>query len=129
SSNFIWQSQDDNSFFLLNPIVNASYGMEWMLKRRAFMVRRTILAAIILIVSVFFFSPVVAQVKWSVPMNEYPNQWYPTAPPPAYNPYGYYYPGYGSGYAGGYGRYYQGGYGAYPQGGYSGNPYYYQQSQ
>jgi hypothetical protein len=100
-----------------------------MLKRRAFMVRRLILAAIILVVSVFLFSPVFAQVKWSVPMNEYPNQWYPTTPPPAYNPNGYYYPGYGSGYGGGYGRYYQGGYGAYPQGGYSGNPYYYQQSQ
>jgi len=93
------------------------------------MVRTLILAAIILVVSVFLFSPVFAQVKWSVPMNEYPNQWYPTSPPPAYNPYGYYYPGYGSGYGGGYGRYYQGGYGAYPQGGYSGNPYYYQYTQ
>jgi len=93
------------------------------------MVRRLTLAAIILIVSVFSFSPVVAQVKWSGPMNEYPNKWYTTSPPPAYIPNGYYYPGYGSGDGGGYGRYYQGGYGAYPQGGYSGNPYYYQQSQ
>jgi len=70
-------------------------------------------------------------VKWSAPMNQYPNPWTPTAAPPNYynNPYGYsYYP---SGYAPygvypGYGA--QGGnqapqQGYYPGGGFSGNPY------
>jgi hypothetical protein len=60
-------------------------------------------------------------IRWSAPMNEYPSQWYPTAPPPQYNNqygYGNQYPysGYGYGNWGGY----QGG-----QGGFSGNPYYY----
>jgi hypothetical protein len=91
------------------------------------MARKFVLTALILIISAFVLSPVVAQVKWSAPMSEYPNQWYPTSPPPVYNPYGYYHPGYG--YGGGYGRYYQGGYGSFPQGGYSGNPYYYQYGQ
>ncbi len=92
--------------------------------------KKLVLAATVLMSVVFLFSPALAQVKWSVPMNEYPNQWYPTTPPPVYNPYGYYYPGYGyPGAYSGYGRQYQGVYGAYPQGGYSGNPYYYQYSQ
>ena len=93
------------------------------------MVRKFALAATVVMGIVFLFGPAVAQVKWSVPMNEYPNQWYPTAPPPVYNPYGYYYPGYGyAGAYGGYGRNYQGAYGSFPQGGYSGNPHYYQYS-
>jgi hypothetical protein len=90
------------------------------------MIKKFALAATVLMGVVFLFGPAVAQVKWSAPMNQYPNQWYPTTPPPVYNPYGYYYPGYGYGT---YGRQYQGVYGAYPQGGYSGNPYYYQYSQ
>ncbi|AFM27618.1 hypothetical protein [Desulfomonile tiedjei] len=56
-------------------------------------------------------------IRWSAPMNEYPTQWYPTAPPPQQNPYGYQYPaGYGYGY---------GTWGQYPSGyqGFSGNPY------
>jgi hypothetical protein len=91
------------------------------------MIKKFALAATVLMSIVFLFGPAVAQVKWSAPMNQYPNQWYPTAPPPQYNPYGYYYPGYG--YAGAYGRQYQGVHGSYPQGAYSGNPYYYQYSQ
>jgi len=68
-------------------------------------------------------------VKWSAPMNEYPNPWYPTpAPPPSqYYPWGYY-GGYGGYYPGYYPGYYQGGYQGYGgQQGYSGNPYYYYQ--
>jgi hypothetical protein len=85
---------------------------------------KCILAAIALVILGLAFSgQAFAQnpVKWSAPMNEYPNPWYPTAPPPSYyNPYGYYqnpygYYGYGNR---GYGGYYQ-------QGGFSGNPYYY----
>ncbi|MGB9617169.1 MAG: hypothetical protein ACP5M0_09965 [Desulfomonilaceae bacterium] len=68
-------------------------------------------------------------IKWSAPMQQYPNPWSPTAPPAPY----YYYPnGYNySGGAFGYGTYggswgysgqYQGPYG-YPQRGFSGNPY------
>ena len=58
--------------------------------------------------------------RWSAPMNEYPNQWYPSSPPPQYNNqygYGYQYPYSGYGY-GNWGN---------PQGntGFSGNPYYY----
>ncbi|MGC8657483.1 MAG: hypothetical protein ACP5U1_00245 [Desulfomonilaceae bacterium] len=72
-------------------------------------------------------------IKWSAPMNNYPEQWAPTPAPPQYGQYGYgysYYPyGYGS-Y--GYGGYMQNpgysyGYGAPGQqygGQYSGNPYY-----
>ncbi|HTY25370.1 MAG TPA: hypothetical protein VMC85_19720 [Desulfomonilaceae bacterium] len=94
------------------------------------MFRRSLTAAVLVIVTLFFLGNAFAQVKWSAPINEYPNPWSPTAPPPVYNPYGYYYPGYaGYGGYGGYGRYYQGGYYGYPQGGYSGNPYYYQYSQ
>ena len=76
-------------------------------------------------------------VKWSAPMNHYPNQWVPTAEPPRYyNPYGYRNPYYGYGYGYGYGSQYDHyGYGSWgraaagqryqtdPQQGYSGNPY------
>lgn len=83
-------------------------------------------AAALVIFGLVFSAPTFAQnpVKWSAPMNEYPNPWYPTARPPSYyNPYGYYqnpygYYGYGNP---GYGGYNQG----YQQGGFSGNPYYY----
>lgn len=72
-----------------------------------------------------------SQVKWSAPMQSYPNQWSPTAAPPSYNnPYGYQYP---------YADYGYGPYQGYPPGteayqgqvpnqqgyGFSGNPYYY----
>gem|GEM_PF-534365 len=77
-------------------------------------------------------------VKWSAPMSQYPTQWTPTTPPPAYNPQAYQYPyGYGAGYQGygslyGYGGAYPSGYtgavpagyNGYPAGQYSGNPYY-----
>jgi len=79
-------------------------------------------------------------VKWSAPMNHYPNPWSPTAAPPNYQnyyPYAAYgyggygaYPGYGYGGYGGYGGYYQGGHSGAQQGGFSGNPYqYYYQGQ
>ncbi|MGA8831961.1 MAG: hypothetical protein ACLQT6_11170 [Desulfomonilaceae bacterium] len=70
-------------------------------------------------------------IKWSAPMNNYPEQWSPTPAPPQYNQYGY---GYSYPYAaygyGGYGQNqgYSYGYGAPSQqygGQYSGNPYYY----
>jgi len=68
-------------------------------------------------------------IKWSAPMQSYPNQWSPTAPPSPY----YYYPnGYGyTGGAFGYGTYggswnysgqHQNTYG-YQQQNFSGNPY------
>lgn len=65
-------------------------------------------------------------VKWSVPMDHYPNPWSPTAAPPNYQNY---YPYAGYGYGGswggypGYGGYYQGGHPGTQQGGFSGNPY------
>jgi hypothetical protein len=73
-------------------------------------------------------------IKWSAPMEYYPNPWSPTAAPPNYQNYypyaaygygGYYgtYPGYGYGGYGGYGGYYQGGYPGTQRGGFSGNPY------
>lgn len=84
----------------------------------------------IILVSILAASvPVAASadpVKWSAPMNQYPNPWTPSAAPPNYynNPYNYYYP---SGYTPygvypGYGNQApQQGY--YPGGGFSGNPY------
>ncbi len=68
-------------------------------------------------------------IKWSAPMQYYPNQWSPTAPPPPY----FYYPN-GYGYQGGsfgYGTYggswgYTGQYqvpSAYQRQNFSGNPY------
>jgi hypothetical protein len=94
------------------------------------MARKFALATTVLMGVIFLFGPAFAQVKWSAPMNEYPNRWYPTSPPPVYNPYGYYYPGYGyyPGAYSGYGRNNQA-YRGVPQGAYSGNPYYYQYSQ
>lgn len=68
-------------------------------------------------------------VKWSAPINQYPNPWSPTAAPPNYQNYypyaAYGYGGYGGypGYGGGYGGHYSGQNPAYPQGGFSGNPY------
>ncbi|MCX5862810.1 MAG: hypothetical protein WCG29_13160 [Desulfomonile sp.] len=68
-------------------------------------------------------------VKWSAPIDQYPSQWSPTSPPPAYySPYGYQYDhpyGYGQ-YGGqwGYGGNYQGSQRPAQQGPY-GNPYYY----
>ncbi|HMK34294.1 MAG TPA: hypothetical protein VK463_04445 [Desulfomonilaceae bacterium] len=71
-----------------------------------------------------FCSSCLAQdpVKWSAPMQHYPNQWNSTAPPPNYygNQYGYQDP---------YANYWYG-YGGYrnsgpPQPGFSGNPYQY----
>ncbi|MCL5124557.1 MAG: hypothetical protein M1511_08690 [Deltaproteobacteria bacterium] len=67
-------------------------------------------------------------IKWSAPMNNYPEQWAPTPAPPQYNQYGYY--PYGAYGYGGYGQNqgYSYGYGAPSQqygGQYSGNPYYY----
>ncbi len=85
---------------------------------------KRVLAAMILIPLLVLCGQALAQnpIKWSVPMNEYPNPWYPTAPPPSYyNPYGYYQNPYGYHGYGGYG----GGYQNYQQGGFSGNPYYY----
>jgi hypothetical protein len=65
-------------------------------------------------------------VKWSAPINQYPNPWSPTAAPPNYQDY-YPYAAYGyggyPGYGGGYGGNYSGQNPAYPQGGFSGNPY------
>ncbi len=82
---------------------------------------------LVLCVSVWANDPI----KWSAPMNHYPNQWAPTPEPPRYyNPYGYRNPYYGYGYGGydyyGYGSYgnMQGGQPA-PQRGFSGNPYSY----
>lgn len=61
-------------------------------------------------------------VKWSAPMNAYPNPWTPTtAPPTQSNPYGYQYPYAAYGYGNAAAQYYPGAY--QPQ--YSGNPYYY----
>ena len=76
----------------------------------------------IAVVLIILFSAAVAAsepLKWSAPMNQYPSQWYPSAPPPQNynNPYGYQYPYSGYGY-GNWGNY-QGAYG-----GFSGNPYY-----
>jgi hypothetical protein len=101
-----------------------SMGVLLMTRRLMFTILFSLLAALL---------PAVASadpVKWSAPMNQYPNQWTPTAAPPNYynNPYGYYYPsGYSPyGVSQGYGSY--GGYqspqqGYYPGGGFSGNPY------
>jgi len=68
-------------------------------------------------------------VKWSAPMNQYPEQWSPSPAPPQYNPYGYSYYPYGAyGYGGdGQNQAYSYGYPAPAQqygGAYSGNPYY-----
>lgn len=79
-----------------------------------------ILTAILLIIcsaAVAFAEPI----RWTAPMNDYPTQWYPSAPPPQYNnQYGYGYQNPYSGYGYANPGYYQGG-----QGGFSGNPYYY----
>jgi len=69
-------------------------------------------------------------IKWSAPMNNYPEQWSPAPAPPQYNPYGYSYYPYGAYGYGGYGQNqaYSYGYGTPAQqygGQYSGNPYYY----
>jgi hypothetical protein len=76
-------------------------------------------------------SPAEEPVKWSLPMNNYPNQWAPSTPPPepnqygGQNPQGDYWNGYG--YQGSpqpqttYPGWYQPQTGA----GFSGNPYYY----
>src|SRR5208283_3819179 len=87
--------------------------------------------AVIMIPAIFLCASVYGQdpIKWSAPMNEYPNSWYPSAAPPPsyYNPYGNQYPyaGYGYGYGGYYGGNYQGAYQQPQQRGYSGNPYNY----
>ena len=101
---------------------------------------RRFLAAVCAIAAcmvVLIGSPSVADpLKWSAPLNAYPNQWVPTPEPPNpyNNPYAYgYYPYSGYGYGAqnyyGYGSYgYAGGYQAYPgyqNGGFSGNPYMY----
>lgn len=81
---------------------------------------------------ILFCNTIMAQdpIKWSAPMNHYPEQWSPTPAPPQYNPYGYSYYPYGAYGYGGYGQNqaYSYGYGAPAQqygGQYSGNPYYY----
>ena len=72
-------------------------------------------------------------IKWSAPMNHYPNPWTPTAPPPSYfNPWGYQYPYAAYGYGPYWGGYYPNSYQGYGQRGYQGgqNPaynYYYGQ--
>lgn len=86
-----------------------------------------------ILVPVLFVSAAVATqdpVKWSAPIDQYPSQWSPTTPPPAYySPYGYQYDpsyyGYGQ-YGGqsGYGGAYQGSQPPAQQAPY-GNPYYY----
>lgn len=91
------------------------------------------LIALSALIVVFLFTQITnaadEPIKWSAPMQYYPNQWSPTAPPPPY----YYYPnGYGySAGAYGYGTY--GGSWAYPgqnqysypyqRQNFSGNPY------
>lgn len=61
-------------------------------------------------------------VKWSAPMEHYPNQWAPAPAPQNYQNYPYgYYPGYGA--DGSNGQNYQNNYQNYQ--GFSGNPYYY----
>lgn len=72
-------------------------------------------------------------IKWSAPMNHYPNPWTPTAPPPSYyNPWGYQYPYAAYGYGPYWGGYYSNAYQGYRQGGYQrgqnpGYNYYYGQ--
>ncbi len=102
------------------------------MKTRFMIVAVIVIPAILVCVSAFARDPI----KWSAPMNQYPNAWSPTAPPPTYyNPYGYQYPyanyGYGNpnayyGYGGNYGAgYYQGTYQQPQQSGNTGNPYSY----
>ena len=72
-------------------------------------------------------------IKWSAPMQLYPNPWTPTAPPPSYyNPWGYQYPYAAYGYGAYYGGYSPNAYQGYSPGAYQGgqNPaynYYYGQ--
>jgi len=85
-----------------------------------------VITGIIVLLSLPVPAPAETPVKWSAPMQEYPNAWAPTAPPPSYNnPWGYQYP-YGYGYPP-YWNYYQGANQAYrqsqPPAGYSPMPY------
>lgn len=101
--------------------------MKGMLMRQFLAVVSAVLA-IVLIVHVAQAAD--EPIKWSAPMQQYPNSWSPTAPPAPY----YYYP-YGYNYSGGaygYGTYggpwghagqYQYPYGYQQRGGFSGNPY------
>ncbi|MGB6066271.1 MAG: hypothetical protein WBG50_15830 [Desulfomonilaceae bacterium] len=101
------------------------------MKTRFRFVAIMMIPALLVCVSAFARDPI----KWSAPMNQYPNAWSPTTPPPSY---GYQYPyanyGYGNpyayyGYGGNYGGYYQGNYQQPQQRGYTGNPYTYYDGQ
>jgi hypothetical protein len=92
------------------------------MKRSFGFVAVILISVILLCASAYGRDPI----KWSAPMNEYPNSWYPTpAPPSYYNSYGYQYPYAGYGYGGYYGGQYQGAYQQPQQRGYTGNPYNY----
>jgi hypothetical protein len=91
--------------------------------RKSPMRKISVLAGLMILAGLFVCGPAIGNdtVKWSAPMEHYPNPWTPTTAPPVYNPYGYDAYGYG---AYGYGGYYQQGQQGYQRGGYSGNPYY-----
>ncbi len=63
-------------------------------------------------------------VRWSAPMELYPNPWSPTQPPPTYNNYSSQDPYDPYGYWSGNGGQYAGWNQAYSQSGATGNPYY-----